>query len=391
MPVSVVNPALSSLQRIFVYNIEIDGEALNLSASEIKQVDISNTEGRHEMARITTQLTKTQIDRFINKPISFTYGRRSANNNFYGYVVSITPNREYQKDTFVDIMCLGPTWLMQNGSPRFVRNATAPSLFAQIVTSYNLGAQIDSHFYSWPALAQSDESDWEFLKTLAARIGYVIYNYRGVVRLVKPLRVLLETPVYQSYIKGDDVLDQTRELLDWTATTQSLRLRENIKPVFGYFDGEVATASSAAVTFPSRIRTDTPIRNRDMATAYSNAWDNRIDFWNQQAEARINGNARVVPGTNIAVQVSGRRAGKNDYDGVWMVRGVKHTLTHSSFQTQLDLARDSTQNPVNTNERWFWNVDQGSPRVLMDAANSRWKCSWSSIETIEVPPNTQRD
>lgn len=423
MPVAVTNPALSALAGLLVFDLFIDDEAINLSSSEISQVAITNMEGQHEGAVITTQLTKPQITRFVNKPLSFNYGQRSNSNTFYGYAVAITPNRTYQVDTMVDITCIGVTWPMQNGTPKFARNLTAPDMFAAIVTGgfrqdistgYNLGAQVDTHPYAWPVLAQSDESDWQFLLTLAERVGYAVYSYQGVVRLVKPLRVLTETPIYANFIKGDEILDQTRTLLDWNATTQSLSLRQNIRPAFGFFDGTAAvtsekqtvggvqsvlaiqpqgitsplnTAPSTALTTPSssanllspfRLRTDTPVRDRGMAETYSQAWTNRIDFWNEQAEARINGNARIPSGVNISVQVSGSPNGRNDYDGIWMVRGVKHVLTHSSFQTQLDLARDTTSVPINTKDNWFWNTSRGAPKVTRNPVTNRWQSSWGS-------------
>jgi hypothetical protein len=241
-------------------------------------------------------------------------------------------------------------------------------------------------------LAQSSESDWGFLLTLAMRVGYAVYNYQGVVRMVRPLRVLTETPVFASYIKGDQILDQTRALLDWAATTQSLQLRDNVRPTFGFFDGTVAATTqqptstgspvvpitSTNLVSPFRIETDTPVKDRNMADTYSQAWSNRIDFWNEQAEARINGNARIVPGVNISVQVSGVPNGKNEYDGVWLIRGVKHVLTHNSFQTSLSLARDTTSSPLNVNTNWFWNVPRGAPRVLRDPVTNKWKSSWGA-------------
>jgi hypothetical protein len=426
VPVAVTNPALSALAGLLVYDVLINDEAVNLTSSEISQVGVTNAEGQHEAAVVTTQLTKPQISRFVDKPISFNYGSSINSNTFYGYVVAITPNQNYQDDSIVDIACIGVTWPMQNGTQKFVRNITAPDMFAAIVTGgfrqdvstgYNLGAQVDTHSYVWPILAQSNESDWEYLLTLAERVGYAVYNYRGVVRMVKPLRILTETPVFASFIKGDQILDQTRTLLDWQATTQSLNVRQNILPSFGFFDGTTAatslTPTSAGVlsAFPQgsspvaaipvipatsstsqsnlispySVRTDTPVKDRGMADTYSQAWKNRIDFWNEQAEARINGNARIVPGVNISVQVSGVQNAVNDYDGVWMVRGVKHTLTHSSFQTLLDLARDTTSKPVNATDNWFWNVPRGAPKVIRDPATNKWKSSWgSSPEFIQT-------
>lgn len=428
MPTAVVNPALGSLNGIQVTKLKIDDQIINLTLSEVQQVTVANVEGQHEAAVITTQLTKTQITEFVDKIVSFTYGPRTNSNVFYGYVVTINPNRDYQVDTIVDITCMGVTWPMQNGTPKFVRNISGPDMFAAIVTGgfrqdvstgYNLGAQVDRHPYTWPVLAQSDESDWEFLLTLAHRTGYAVYNYRGVVRLVRPLRILNETPVFASFIKGDEVLDPTRTLLEWEASTQSLNLRQNVKPSFGFFDGDTASTtqtglnpwftpefppefplpvghlrvghsnkdldkvsptrtSKSNILSPYRMRTDTPIKDRQMGDVYSTAWSDRIDFWNNQATARINGNARIVPGVNISVQVSGVPNGRNEYDGVWMVRGVRHSMTHNSFQTYLDLARDTTKMSVNTNDQWFWDVPLGAPQVLLDPVTGRWKSSWGA-------------
>jgi len=94
MPYSVNNPALSAIQQIPVYDIEVDGELINLSTSEIKQVRLQNSEGKHEAAAITTQLTKSQIDQFVGKPITFKYGSRVNVNTFYGYVITINPSQK---------------------------------------------------------------------------------------------------------------------------------------------------------------------------------------------------------------------------------------------------------------------------------------------------------
>lgn len=388
MVVAVNSAALNSLQQILVTDIEVDGELLNLSASELKQVRISNFENKHESAVITTQLTKAQIDRFINKTITFNYGPRFSGRTFHGYIIVINPNQDYQQDTIVDLMCFGTTWPLQSGEPRFFVNRTAPSVFAEIVLSHNLGCQVDEHPYVWPALSQTEESDWEFLQTLATRIGYVIYLYNGVIRLVNPIKALTETGIYQRFIRSDDVLDPTRQLLDFNPSTQSLRIRDNLKPSFGYFDGTTAALTSPKGTFPYRVSTDTPVKDRKMGEVYSEAWERRIDFWNQQATARINGNATIIPGINISVQISGNPSGRNEYDGTWFVRGVEHSLTNNSFQTALDLARDKfTPRSINTDFRWFFaQAAQGSPRLVKvergNPPSKYWESTWRRQETI---------
>lgn len=388
MVVAVNNPALNTIQQILVRDIEIDGELLNVTPSELKQVRISNAENKHEAALITTQLTKAQIDRFIGKPVTFKYGNKFSGGTFYGYIITINPNQDYQQDTIVDIACLGPTWPMQSGQPRFFINRTAPSIFGEIVKTHNIGCQVDTHPYSWPALSQTTESDWEFLQTLAMRLGYCIYVYNGVVRMVNPVRILTETGVMKRYIRSDDILDPSRDLLDFNPLTQSLNIRDNVKPSFGYFDGEIPRLSQNLGVYPYRMSTDTPIRDKGMSDVYSTAWERRVDFWNQQATARINGDSSIIPGVNVSIQISNNSSGRNEYDGTWLVRGVEHSLTNNSFQTALDLARDaSTSRSINTDFRWFYaKATQGAPKMLKALHGSPpktfWESSWRNIEYV---------
>ena len=142
MVVSVNNAVLNSLQQILITDVEIKGELINLTSSELKQVRMSNAENKHETAILTTQLTKAQIDRFVGEPITFRYGPRFSGGTFYGYVITINPNQDYQQDTIVDIACFGTTWPMQSGQPRFFPKRTASSVFAEIVSSHNLGCQV---------------------------------------------------------------------------------------------------------------------------------------------------------------------------------------------------------------------------------------------------------
>jgi len=383
MVTALNNAAINNIQQILIRDITIDGELLNLSSSELRQVRISNMENSHEAAVITTQIAKTKISSYINKKIQFTYGPRRSSKTFYGYIITINVNQEYQQDAMVDILCLGPSWPMQSGTPKFFVDRTAPDVFAQIVTSYGLGCAIYTHPYNWPALAQTTESDWEFLQTLATRIGYVIYMYEGVVRLVDPLKLVGNTGVFSRYIRADDLLDPSRQLLDFSPITQSLKIRDNIKPSFGFFTGtEVSLSQSFIQGQPYKLSTDTPIRDKAMSTVYSDAWDIRPDFWNQQAAARINGDVQIIPGVNISIQVSSNSSGKNDYDGTWLVRGIEHSFTNNSFQTQLKLARD--KNSVirsNTESALFYtNRTQGLPRTIEDVSSGSWKSTWKATE-----------
>jgi len=376
----VENPALAAGQGILVHQIVVDGDTLNNSPAEVKSVSISYVSGKHDQASITTKLTKKQAKDFLDKPILFTYGPKTRRDTFHGYVSVIRPSRKYQEDLIYDIICLGVTEPMQTGGKNFWTNRTVPEILGEVVTSHGLGFASESHPFRWPSLAQTGWSDWELVKKLAALCGFNVVTQRGVVRLIDAAKELRSTAPVAHLVKGDQILGDNRELLDFTPSEESTSIRKNIHPIYSYFDRDgVPQEKMAGDGELKRHVTSVPILSRDMAEVYAKAWERLTDFWVETAQARIKGNTRIFPGELVAVSLNGSSVIFNDYDGLWMVVGVTHTLTHNSFQTNLSLARDKVRLPANTSYKEFYsNVRYGRPRVLLDTSktDSRWKSSW---------------
>lgn len=388
--VSVANPALSPNGVIAVGRITINEELLNKSQAELIQVVVTNGNGEHEEAIITTQLDKEKMDSLVDKVVTFTFGQRGGLHTFFGYVSRINPSRNYQTDTVADIVCLGTTWVLRTGRPRFFTNQQVPQVGAAIVSSGNLGYLANGGGYAWPSLAQSDDSDWAFLSDLAVRAGRMLVQRRGVVMLLDPLRILREEGPYLQLLKGDDILDTTRQLLDFQPTSTSANLRENVRPTFGYFQGGVASLTHP-VGAPFVFNADFPVESKEMADAYDESWYRKVSFWNQSASARIQGNATITAGVMVSIHLTGTTQIRNDYDGMWLVTRVTHSITHNSFQTQLDLARDDkdqTQRRANVSSvfpGFFHGAKPGDPNVLLsvvDTGNKRWVSSWKTPQYI---------
>lgn len=381
MTTSVVNPALATNEDILVGSIAINNEPLNKTSSELYQVTVSNLCGQHEEAVITTRVDKTKLDRYINKIVSFTYGPRTKRNTFYGYVVLVNPNRQYQKDTVVDITCLGVTWPMQTGSPRWFSRISATDMAAQVVGAYPLGFTGDRSSYIWPSMAQAGQSDWEFINHLADRVGYSVYSYNGVVRFVNALNILNSSVPVASWVKGDDVFDKSRVLLDFSATSESLKMRQNISPSYGFFSNtsgvDSATLSDSLDTPQYRFVPDVAVSDQKMAETYKNAFARKTDFWRQKAVARVAGDATITPGTLVSIKISRSSSVGNDYDGAWLIDGVEHSLTHNSFQTEVVLLRDAHSRLSNTNFHGLLD-NQTRPTIVQGRTSNdelRWECS----------------
>lgn len=376
------NPALGANQAILVNRITVDGQTINASPAEIYSVSVSSHDLKHDQAVITTKLTKTQAKEFLDKTVSFSYGPVTNRGSFFGYVSVVSPSRSYQQDLTYDITCLGVTKPLQTGEPRFFRNRTGPEIAAEIVGAHRLGFYSDFHGFRWPSVGQTGESDWNLVCEVAVLCGFSVFVDQGVVRLVNSDHALRTQAPVVHLLKGDQVLDRGRELLDFNPVDKSTTLRPNIVPSYGYFNPSGDPAVTTNSESETRLVTDVPILSKGMADTLVTAFQKSSQKWNQTASARIIGNPSIKPGMTVSIQLGGSSVVANDYDGVWLVKGVEHSLTHNSFQTNLSLGRDTKHRPTNTAFQQFYsNVSQGKPKVLLDSSNpdsKRWKSSWGT-------------
>lgn len=374
----IVDASLQATQGVQARDFTVNETRLIRNEADLLEVRISRAEGKHEYARISARIAQPDSKRLIDKPIAFRYGPRVNEGTFYGYVVEAQPSADYKVDKMVDLHCFGPTWRMQSGKPRVSKGRVA-SMAAQIVGEHRLGFQGDLDSYEWPVLAQSHLSDWEYINHLASRVGFSVYYDTGVVRFVDARRVLRTTIPVARLLKGDDVFDTSRQLFSFDGGNTSDRLRTKQPPSFGFFVNGVPTTNNPQ-TYPYRFETRAVVKNREMAAAYQAAWERKTDTWSQAATARILGDPRISPGLLVSIDLSGSHTIKNEFDGLWLVDAVEHSLNKSSFQTKLTLVRDKDRGEVvNTNYQTLWGTN-GKPRLLqveIEPGVQGWASSWT--------------
>lgn len=378
----VDNPALNVGSGILVHRVMVDDTAINASPAEVKSLAISFAANKHDQAVLTTKLTKSQAKEFLNQTVSITYGPTVKRDTFRGYIEVIRPSRKYQEDLIYDIVCLGVTQPMQTGETRFWTDRTAPSVASEVVLAHKLGFMSEGHGFVWPSLSQTGDSDWEVVTKAAALCGFVVVVTDGVVRLVDAEHQLRSAAPIVHLVKGDQVLDSGRELLDFTPEEESTSLRKNTRPSYAFFDrnaGVGTTPREEEGDTQYRYVTSYPVSSREMADVLISAWERSTEFWVESAKARTRGNARIKPGDLVAISLGTSSVIVNENDGLWFVVGVTHNLTHNSFQTELVLARDKVRKPSNTEYKDFYsNVQYGRPKVLVDSSgpSKKWKSSW---------------
>lgn len=365
---------------MLVNQIEVDEKPLPLGDEIVLQVMVSSQENQHEQAIITTKLAATEVEALKDKTIAFTYGPRANQATFHGYVNTITVSKTYQRDGVYDIACFGCTSPLQEGRPRFFVDKTGPQIVSEIVTSHNLGVQVDEHAFRFPSYAQTDDTDWATIVDVASNFGWAVYTHNGVVRMADPSRLLTETGPVLRLIRGNDVLDKTRQLLDFMPESKSDTLASLVTPVFAFFDGD-KVALTHKIDKKHRLYTDSPSLNRAMAEIGVKMWESNPTAWTQHAQGRIQGNPKITPGVVVDIQSTGSSVIEHDYDGAWLVRGVQHILTAKSFQTLLTLSRKEGVKTSTTEYRPFWtNAITGRPQVVRNG--DVWESSWKSVSTV---------
>lgn len=105
-------------------------------------------------------------------PVIFSYSVGSLSNNWVGYVSSIRPVTS--GDNYTEVYCISPSYLMKNTSQKIYKNITADAVVKKICAKYGFKAVTQRHPRVFSALAQAGQSDWQMLRMLAKKTGFLL-------------------------------------------------------------------------------------------------------------------------------------------------------------------------------------------------------------------------
>jgi len=326
-----------------IYRILLAGDPLDVT---VQDCTISTGENMHDTVSMTvTSNTRTNTEGLLEQPISFLYGTAPHTEVFCGYITEVA---EQQNDSGVLTWVMGivgPTKQMQSGVPRFWVNRTIPSAVETLSAISYLGFTGHAHTHLWPALAQTESSDWQMATSLATRLGWSVFNRYGVVMLQDPLQLFIEqgsvaTLISENYTLAKSTLAEERSLLEFEPTEAAESSSAQRGHKVAYFnDATIQVAMQKGEHSDYRFLTDFVIRNAQEAEVYVNSKDSDSSHWAQSAKARIMGNAALFPGMCVEILTTQRNYFPGKFNGRWFVRGVQHKMDRQDFQSNLILAR----------------------------------------------------
>lgn len=334
-----------------------------------------------DSANPTSGTRDVDIQTLAGQPVSFVYGVSPQTEQFTGYVTAVTPEEKFKESINFKLTMSGASVVLQKVIRRFEKIITVPEAIANRVNNQWLGYFGDPHTYRWPSWAQTVETDWQMVVKLAATIGYLVFTWGAVVRIHEP-RSLFKAAPYTTLTISDDLLESDRKLMDFVPAEMSSDLLDKQGLEVFYFDpaGKVASlrqnlsgANPVWVPYSSRA-----VDSREESQVILTAAESSILRWQQQATARIRGDASLYPGLIVDV-VSGTAT--YNFNGRWLVVVVSHSMNRQAFQTELTLVRPlSIPTPSNASFQHFWTL-AGMAKPTAWLRESQW---FSSISNPSV-------
>jgi phage protein D len=288
-------------------------------------------------------------------PISVQWGRSPKTRFFYGYVNHAERvNNNASKTSLTQrnalrVVAVGASYFMKQTDTKSWTNYTASQVATEIATNFHLSTSgIVAHTTQWPSLQMAGQSYFQFLCSLAKRIGYTFY-VNGVQLVFKPRSTNPNSmnTVVASFDYKNDPSSVMKFMPQIGATAPSggqlaNRQLSGIDPRTNQVVTTVTAGSAQTSLLGNAVAT--PIFNMTQhqtvdSQAEANAKGNGEGTTNQMyitATAEVIGSPFVAQGSLVFF---GNANGSQN--GLWYVMEADHCLNRFRYVTNLKLGRDS--------------------------------------------------
>lgn len=327
---------------------------------EGRDMTVTRREFAHELASVIMPYSKQSSRRFeTGTPVSMRWGwQPNGMDKFFGYVHHTEPIQVPSRavddlKSLVKVVCVGTTFYMKEKRMRAWQDRTVSSVAREILREYQLSAILQEHATVWPSLMCNGVSDWEFLRSLANRVGWTLVPYQSDIifreRLAGQTHMRDTAPVFVAAMPGmteSTVISMNTVDGELTKDGGSLVERQQygmdartLQPFYANDDASGLNAErvarwTTAPTFGTFETTPADTYGSAVEELGNSAKRNR---WFIQAKAEVRGDTRVRPGMLVVIDGG---VGVRER-GYWYVQAVAHEVKGDAFRSVLSLGRDS--------------------------------------------------
>jgi len=358
-------------------DIEVTIDGSEVSYTSINSVELHLEENMHDMlVLVVTGIPPKAITDYYGKAVSFRMiSGRTTSHEFLGYVEDVRPysftgfglinNSPFQETR---IVCMGASYNMRGSTSRVWRNFRISDIARDMCDKYKFSLDVPKDDLYIDNVAQTNESDWQFLTRYCTHFGYSVTVHSTHMHVFDPYNALsrqnsvhvLET---LKSAKGDPT-PRPGQILKFEGSFSRRHAdghyKETIVSVLKE-DNSLGELSSSTVD----LRTNGMARYPNRVSSYSDNFAEarrRIsavskEKYDYYADVQVLGIANCVPGGIVEVGDY-----SSDFDGFWYVQKVSHTLDSDKFITDLQIAKNLNTELIFNNTKKFQNPPSATYR-----------------------------
>lgn len=325
--------------------------------TRIVQIELELSENKHDLVKIVMAgIPPMAITDYVHAPVSLSWFQNAMGNDFKGYVVFVDP--EYKNNQGVvnnspfqltTLYCFGVSYDMKAKVTKSWEASTLQQIVKELSDKYQYSYSIPEDSYVFPRLVQSEESDWEFLVRICHYLGYSVTMHETMIHIFDRYKSigrqismhLLESPASSSDLKvrpgrilsfkgtfGNVTLTSTSndEVVTSLNSSGKMVTRETVSRDSGF-------GRELSARFKDQLATNL-VSDGSAETMLAARARHKFPY---EATIDLTGTAGIRPGGIVDV-----RKFNSNFDGLWYVSSVCHTITFDKFFSQVTVLRDST-------------------------------------------------
>jgi phage protein D len=330
----------------------------------IVQVELDLCENKHDLLRLKIAGIPSQlITDYIDKPV-YCYWEFGINlHEFCGYIASIEPSFKNYEGTvngspfqLVEVLCVGSSYGMRSKKTKLWENCSIQKVATELADKYKFSVSTIREKFEYPRIVQSEESDWEFLNKVAGMYGLCVSLHGTHLHVWNPMRSLGRQTSYHE-LKNIKARNGDTSILPATILSMKGVFGDSIRPKTNH-SVSVTALDDQGLTYTSNDFNETTGFGKQidfnitdnvsvnatsvaMAETLVSANNRGINILN--ADLALTGTAGVLPGGLVNITNF-----ESTFDGLWYVKGVKHTLTRSEFFTHVLVSKKDTNDEYPT-------------------------------------------
>lgn len=335
---------------------------LEIGNVEVNYTSITNVEldlcaNKHDILTIHLNgIPSKAITDYINAPVRFliTSGP-GRTQEFVGYILYVEPTYDSSSPIVnqsifysAKLVCFGASVSMKSTTSRVWGATTIYKIAQDIAKKYKFSLSVIKDEFVIRNAVQANESDWEFLVKLCTTYGYSITVHGTHMEIWDPFKAIGRRPSFERLVPQNTYMgpnpgsilrfDGTFGHLTTDGKSYKYRLSSiddngGVSVISDPVDGLVESWSGKGET-PLYISTLT-----NTATSIGEGEKlvdaERRKYFAFNASAQVSAGAGIVPGGIVSVE-----GYNSNFEGLWYVTSVRHTLVKASYLTDLKLGKD---------------------------------------------------